>query len=158
MYKEEFLDNFLAYQNFLYHIALNCMKNHMDAEDAVQEAFIRAWSYCGYLEKEESLPTWLMRIVINECNNIFRKRKRARELFIGDGLFQNFSVPIGENQVIRMDLRAAIDSLDDRYRIPIQMTLLYGLSSEETASRLHMTRSAVSGMVRRGKERLRTAM
>jgi hypothetical protein len=50
------------------------MKNNMDAEDVLQEAFIKAWNNCEYLEKDESLPAWLTRIVINECNNIFRNR------------------------------------------------------------------------------------
>lgn len=158
MYKEDFLDIFLTYRNFFYHKAFSCMKNQMDAEDAIQEAFIKAWNNCEYLEREESLPTWLMRIVINECNNIFRKRRRTKEIFVGNDHFQNFVVPNWENHVIRMDFREALNALEDRYRIPIQMIFFYGFTSEETAARLHMTRCAVSGMVRRGKERLRAAM
>ncbi len=158
MYKEEFLDFFLTYRNFFYYKALSRMKNQMDAEDALKEAFIRAWNNCEYLENEDSLPIWLMRIVINECNNIYRKRRRIKEIFVGNDHFQNFVVSNGENHVIRMDFREVWNTLDERYRIPIQMIFFYGLTSEETAARLHMTRNAVSGMVRRGKERLRSAM
>jgi RNA polymerase sigma-70 factor (ECF subfamily) len=129
----------------------------MDAEDAVQEAFIRAWLYCESLDKEDAFSPWLTRILVNECNNILRHKKRAPEVFIGDDRICLYATS-EDAHIIKMDFLSALKNLDNRYRIPIQMSLLYGLSSEETAARLHMTRSAVSGMVRRGKERLRASM
>jgi RNA polymerase sigma-70 factor (ECF subfamily) len=129
----------------------------MDAEDAVQEAFIRAWLYCENLDNEDAFSPWLTRILVNECNNILRLKKRTPEVFIGDDRICLYAAP-EEANICRMDFISALQHLDDRYRIPIQMSLLYGFSSEETAELLHMTRSAVSGMIRRGKERLRAAM
>jgi RNA polymerase sigma-70 factor (ECF subfamily) len=129
----------------------------MDAEDAVQEAFIRAWLYCENLDKEDALSSWLTRILVNECNNILRHKNRTPEVCIGDDRICLYAAP-EEANICKMDFLSALQNLDNRYRIPIQMSLLYGLSSEETAARLHMTRSAVSGMIRRGKERLRAAM
>jgi RNA polymerase sigma-70 factor (ECF subfamily) len=130
----------------------------MDAEDAVQETFIRAWMYCEGLKKGDAFAPWLTRILINECNNIQRKRRRNRELYIGDNLFR-LSSNIQEDRIhFIIDLCQALHHLESRYRIPIQMIFLYGFTTEETAFRLNRTRSAVSGMVRRGKEKLRAAM
>lgn len=157
MYKEEFPEIYLAYQSFLYRKALNYMKNHMDAEDALQETFIRAWYYCEGLKSDVSFAPWLMKILVNECNNILRKRKRAPEVYIGDEILRIHDAS-NDKYLIEMYFHDALSALDARYRIPIQMTLLYGLSTEETASMLHMTRSALSGMIRRGKEKMRAAM
>jgi RNA polymerase sigma-70 factor (ECF subfamily) len=157
MCKEELCGYFPKYKTYLYRLAYARLHNWMDTEDAVQAAFIRAWMYCECLEKEASFPTWLMRILVNECNNILRKKKRTSEVYMEDELLRLPSAP-DDMHIIKMDLFAALDTLEDRYRIPIQMIFFYGFTSEETAARLHMTRSAVSGMVRRGKERLRAAM
>jgi RNA polymerase sigma-70 factor (ECF subfamily) len=157
MYKEEFPEIFLTYQRFLYRKALGYMKNQMDAEDAMQETFIRAWHYCEGLKSDVSFAPWLIRILVNECNNILRKKKQTPEVYIGDAILCMHAAS-NDIYLTDMDFHEALSALDTRYRIPIQLTLLYGLSTEETASRLHMTRSALSGMVRRGKEKMRTAM
>jgi RNA polymerase sigma factor (sigma-70 family) len=65
---------------------------------------------------------------------------------------------VEERAVLRMDLSNAFGSLEEKYRTPIVMLFLHGFSSEETAKRLNVTRSSVSGMIRRGKEKLREAM
>jgi len=145
---------FLKYEPYLYHLAGTRLLIRMDAEDAVQTTFILAWIHCECLIKEESFAPWLARILINECNNILRKKKRTPEVYIGDDILRLASPP-DDMHIITLDLWAAFDTLEDHYRIPIQMIFLYGLTSQETAAKLHMTRSAVSGMVRRGKEKLR---
>ncbi len=158
MYKEALCKHLPEYQTHLYRLAFARLRNRTDAEDAVQEALVRAWIYCEDLAKEDAFASWLKRILVNECNNILRKKKRTHEICVGNAPFLVFSALCEEKVVFRMDFCAALNALDDCYRIPIQMIFLHGFTSEETAARLHMTRSAVSGMVRRGKERLRAAV
>lgn len=158
MQRQVLADRFLAYQTFLYRLAYSHLQNRMDAEDAVQSAFMRAWVYCDTIQNDNVIFTWLSRILINECYNIQRKQQHRHEIFIGDS-FQHLSIGYQEDRILfRIDFHQALCDLEDRYRIPIQMIFFYGLTSEETAARLHKTRSAVSGMVRRGKDRLRAAM
>ncbi len=59
---------------YMYRLAYTRLHNKMDAEDAVQSAFLQAVRSCENLEKEESFLPWLIRIVLNECNNIRRKK------------------------------------------------------------------------------------
>jgi len=157
MEKEELLVRFCRYESYLCYLARNRLDNWMDAEDAVQTTFVRGWIHCECLKKEDSFTPWLTRILVNECNNILRKKKRTPEVYIGEDMLCLPSVS-DDMHIIKIDLYAALEALEDSYRIPIQMIFFHGLTSEETAERLHMTRSAVSGMVRRGKERLRAAM
>jgi RNA polymerase sigma-70 factor (ECF subfamily) len=157
MRKADLCRYFTEHQTYLYRLACTHLYNRMDAEDAVQEAFIRAWLYCESLNKEDAFSSWLNRILINECNNILRHKKHAAEEFIGDDRICLYAAP-DEAHITNMDFLDALKNLDDRYRIPIEMIFFQGLTSVEAAVKLHMTRSALSGMVRRGKEKLRAAI
>lgn len=143
---------------YMYRLAYTRLHNRMDAEDAVQSAFLQALRFCENLEKDESFLPWLIRIVLNECNNIRRKRIRRPEELADEKLERMPAPGVEERAVLRMDLSSAFSSLEARYRIPIVMLYLLGFSSEETAKKLNITRSSVSGMIRRGKEKLREAM
>ena len=143
---------------YMYRLAYTRLHNRMDAEDAVQSAFLQALRFCENLEKDESFLPWLIRIVLNECNNIRRKRIRRPEELADEKLERMPAPGVEERAVLRMDLSSAFGALEARYRIPIVMLYLLGFSSEETAKKLNITRSSVSGMIRRGKEKLREAM
>ena len=149
---------YLKHRLYMYRLAYTRLHNKMDAEDAVQSAFLQALRFCENLEKDESFLPWLIRIVLNECNNIRRKKLRRPEE-LADEMLERMPTPgVEERAVLRMDLSNAFSALESRYRIPIVMLYLLGFSSEETAKKLNVTRSSVSGMIRRGKEKLREAM
>ena len=158
MQKEAIDGCYQKHQKYMYRLAYLKLNNKMDAEDAVQTAFLQALRYCESLEKDESFLPWLIRIVLNECNTIRRKRLRRKEEFCDEQLTQVPVAGVEERAVLRMDLGSAFASLENRYREPLAMLYLLGYSSEDIAKRMNMTRCAVSGMVRRGKERLRAAM
>ena len=59
----------------LYQMALGITGNHQDAEDAWQNALLRAWKSIGRVKDTEALRTWISGIVVNECRRILRSRK-----------------------------------------------------------------------------------
>ncbi len=158
MQKETLGRCYVKHRLYMYRLAYARLHNRMDAEDAVQSAFLRAVRFCERLEKDDSFLPWLIRIVLNECNNIRRIRLRRPEELADEKLAIMPAPGVEERAVLRMDLSNAFASLEDRYRTPIVMLCLLGFTSEETAKHLHVTRSSVSGMVRRGREKLRAAM
>jgi RNA polymerase sigma-70 factor (ECF subfamily) len=149
---------YVKHQLYMYRLAYTRLHNKMDAEDAVQSAFLQAVKSCESLEKDESFLPWLIRIVLNECNNIRRKKMRRPEELADEQLDRMPTPGVEERAVLHMDLSNAFGLLEEKYRTPIVMLFLHGFSSEETAKRLNVTRSSVSGMIRRGKEKLREAM
>ena len=149
---------FVKHRLYMYRLAYTRLHNKMDAEDAVQSAFLQAVRFCESLEKDEAFLPWLIRIVLNECNNIRRVRMRRPEELADEKLERTPIPGVEERAVLRLDLSKAFGNLEEKYRTPIVMLFLLGLSSEETARRLNVTRSSVSGMIRRGKEKLREAM
>lgn len=65
-------DNKLA----LYKVAKRILENDEDVKDAIQETIIKAYNGIFYLKKNEYFRTWIIKILINECNRIFNEKKR----------------------------------------------------------------------------------
>ena len=76
MDKETFATLVIKQQRQLYRIAVSYTGSSADAEDAMQEALLRAWNRRNTLRDVAYFSTWLNRILINECKTLLRKRKR----------------------------------------------------------------------------------
>ena len=65
------------YKMDLYKVAKACLKNEEDVADVMQETTLSAWEHISELKKAAYFKTWLTRILINNCNNVLRERKRC---------------------------------------------------------------------------------
>ena len=75
----EYTSRVRAIETKLYRCAKCILKNDTDAADAVQEALLSAWRNLSSLRNEDYFETWLIRIVINECKRLIKKRDLLRE-------------------------------------------------------------------------------
>ncbi len=74
--------SFLFEQNLtdMYKVAKAILKTDEDVEDALQETALICWQKIGQLEKNRYFKTWMIRILINECNSILRERKTVLKM------------------------------------------------------------------------------
>ena len=77
MTKDVFIKEVRDAEAMLYHISKSILKNDSDCGDAVQETILKAYEKLPTLKKEKYFRTWITKILINECNGIFRKRKNV---------------------------------------------------------------------------------
>ena len=118
MDKQTFTELVRQNERRLYCVAMSYTGNAPDAADAVQEALLRAWARRGTLREERLFSTWLMRIVINECKTLLRKRRRMIPL---EQLpEQAFQMPADADG----NLYAALFSLPEKYRVPLVLSAL----------------------------------
>lgn len=75
--KEAFSRLMLKHNDAMYRIASSMLHNKQDIEDAYQNTIIKCYKSITYLRAEEYFKTWLIRILINECNNILKVHKRV---------------------------------------------------------------------------------
>ena len=75
--KEQYFNEAAKYKKALLKIAYLKMGNHFDAEDAVEEAVLHAYGKIENLRNREMLYPWLKRIVLNHCNDLFRKSSKS---------------------------------------------------------------------------------
>ena len=80
MNKARFNDAARRYQNMVYRTALHALGSPQDAEDAVQEVFLRLFQYRGTFESEEHLRRWLLRVTVNYCRDVLKSPWRKRRV------------------------------------------------------------------------------
>ena len=133
-------------QNLRRYAEYHCNIN--DAEDAVQEGLILASRRIRDLRVVESFTSWMFRIVKRECNRM----KRGLRMLTGDAITEDIMPCCSFEPVeLRQDVAAALASLPAHYRQVILLRDLEGLSIEELAGQLGLTREATKSRLHRAR-------
>lgn len=146
MEKSYYVSQIEAHSDMLYRVALTILRNDEDCKDALQEAALKAWEKRHTLRDKERFTTWLTRILINECRNIQRKRRRIvlMESLPESAVFQ-------EDRTLMM----VLETLPETYRISLVLRYSEGMSDNEIASVLRLPASTVRGRIHRAKKQLK---
>lgn len=149
MQKVDFTARVLGCERRLYRIARTILRSDADCEDAIQEALLRAWSRLGTLREEAYFETWLIRILINECRTLMRRRQS-----IEVELSEDIAQPDSQERA----LLAALLKLPEKHRIPLELHCIEGYSVKETAQLLHLPEGTVKWRLSRGRTLLKTEL
>ncbi|SDA66333.1 RNA polymerase sigma factor [Mesorhizobium qingshengii] len=154
-----------AHNQRLYRIARGVVRNDSEAEDIVQEAYVRAFASLGTFRGDSSLATWLSRIVINEA--LGRLRKRRRTVAMPEPQAEIIQFPLNpsddpertmaQRQILKL-VEQATDSLPDVYRTVFVARVIEGLSIEETADLLGVRPETVKTRLHRARALVRKAL
>ena len=168
---DAFVELSKRHANRVFQATYRVTRNRQDAEDALQDAFLNAFTHIKNFEGRSSFSTWLTRIAINSALMILRKKRNCCEIPIdgGDGCVGNFATweprsPMDdpESHYVRGErhklLRKAIHQLPPVYRDLIQLRQAREGSVREIAQSLGITVSAVKSRMSRAKRALRTSM
>lgn len=166
---EAFAQLYAIYSPRLYRTIVAITKNAEDAQDALQETFLRAHLRVRAFEGRSSIYSWLSRIAINSALMILRKRRAHPEVLFdpqpGDRSETIFFEPKdpGPDPEEAFDLRQrqirtlrAIQKLDPKLRAPIRMQMAHGLSLGEISKVLNTSEAAVKSRLHRARQRLST--
>lgn len=154
------------YNQRLYRIARVILRNPEEAEDVVQEAYVRAYTHLDQFAGAAKFSTWLTKIAIHEALARLHKRSRMREADstkdIGkSGGMENLKSTIHspeeqifEKQVLEL-LEAAVEALPDNLRSVFVMREIEEMSTAETAECLGLSEAAVKIRLHRARKVLR---
>ena len=145
------------YKDMLYNVSFRIIKNEYDAQDAVHDAFIKAFQKISKLENDLNLGPWLKRIVVNCSLDFLRKKKKLSWLHDANDLPETEDVQDAyeEKSLKFEDVKKAIDNLKDKYRIIIVLYLIEDYSHKEIAQQLGLKESTVRNQYIRGKRLLK---
>jgi RNA polymerase sigma-70 factor, ECF subfamily len=159
------------YERRVFRLAQNITRNNEDAEDVVQNAFVKVFQNLPGFRGESSFYTWLVRITVNEALMKIRRRPGHKEIAIDESKETDDScVPLEiedwgpdpeqrySEQELQQILASTINELQPGYRTVFQLRDVDGLSTEETAQALALTSSAVKTRLRRARMTLRNAL
>ncbi len=157
----------------LYRAAWGILKNHADAEDAVQNTYLKAFRAIGEFQARSSLSTWLTRIAINEALSRKREAERWWSRLAADCVINidhcrerlmrgsiHLSQPDAElaREQIRKLLQQAIARLPERFRIVFVLRDVEEMSVQEVSEVLQIPAATVKTRLHRARKRLQEAL
>ena len=162
-----FEDLVLAYQDKIYNLCRYMLGNAHDAEDAAQDAFLKAYQALPKFQPKASLYTWLYRIATNTC--IDYKRKPIFESLFGDSgegekLIHDRASDapspekLYQSKQIDEALRESLEKLSPKLRAIIILKEIEELSYEEIADALEISMGTVKSRIARAREELQKLM
>jgi RNA polymerase sigma-70 factor (ECF subfamily) len=140
----------------LYRVARSVLRDTHEAEDVVQEAYVRAFTHAARFEGRSSVATWLSRIAFHEALRRRRRGLRERTTPHAGGELRGAT---GEECMAGLNehdprLDAALDALPAGIRTVVVLRLVQGLSTRETAECTRLSEANVKVMLHRGKHLL----
>src|SRR5437763_16265964 len=141
-----FADQAMEHMPSLYSAALRMTRNPADAEDLVQETFLRAYRGFGGFQAGTNLKAWMYRILTNTFINSYRKKRREPQTvledelpdwYLYDRLGGDGAVASAESTVLESipdeEVQAALDSLPEAFRMAVWLADVEGFSYREMA-------------------------
>jgi len=156
------------YSPLIYRLGLKMLNNPQDAEDILQETFIKTYKHIGKFDGRSSISTWLYRIATNEALMSLRKKRPETVSFDVPSTYE--TEPQEPLQIVdwcclpeeefltaegRMRLDEAAEQLPDSLRVVFVLRDIEGLSTRETAEVLDISEMAVKTRLSRARLRLR---
>jgi RNA polymerase sigma-70 factor, ECF subfamily len=166
--RKAFAELVRRYENKIFRLGLHITQNREDAEDVLQETFLKAYEHLDQFQGNSKFYTWIVRIAVNQALMKLRKRKSDKSVSLDE------SIDTGEDTVAReiaaweespeqrysreeigKILSSAVDSLTDPYRAVFVLRDIEDLSTEETAEALGLSIPAVKSRLLRARLQLR---
>jgi RNA polymerase sigma-70 factor (ECF subfamily) len=139
-------------------LAFNMLGNVADAEDAVQEAFLRAYRARGEFREGAALYTWVTRILINTCYDVGRRRATRRDDTSTD-VDVPLEVPVpAVDHPLRLTLERAIRDLSPIYRDVFLLCEVEGFTHREVAAVLAIPEGTSKARLFEARRQLRTTI
>ena len=155
----------------LYNTALRMTRNPQDAEDLVQETYLKAYKYYDKFTEGTNFKAWLFRILKNTFINNYRKRQQEppqnafdeiEDVFESQVSSEAGSIPNPEEDalenVLDEDVQRALDALPDEYRMVVVLADLEDFSYQEIAEILEIPVGTVMSRLYRARRRLESEM
>jgi RNA polymerase sigma-70 factor (ECF subfamily) len=150
------------YRELAFRVAWLVARDRNEAEDAMQEAFVKAYHAMGRFRPGAPFKPWLMQIVANEARNRVRasRRREALRIKVGSVAASGDAAPSPEAAALAHDdaqaLLRALDELRDEDRLVVSYRYLFELSEAETADALGLPAGTVKSRLSRALVKLRT--
>ncbi len=141
-----------------YRIALAILGDVHDAQDAVHDAFVRAWRSSASLRDESRFDAWFGRILVNTCRNRLRSRSRVHVTNLGPELDPPSDGDAFAVMNDRDQLRRAFETLDPDHRIVVALRFQADLQIDDIAVRLGVPAGTVKSRLHHAMRRLREVL
>lgn len=163
----------LPFMDSLYSTAYRMSRNRQDAEDLLQETYLRAYKYYDKFQEGTNFKAWLFKILKNTFINRYRKRQRQPLKNSFDEIEGSFESKLLESPLtargatpeeelmvdaLDQDVQQALEALPEDYRTAVELADLQGLSYREIADQLGIPLGTVMSRLYRGRRKLEAVL
>ena len=172
--RARFADQAMQYMGSLYSAALRMPRNPSDAEDLVQETYLKAYRAFGTFQEGTNLKSWLYKILTNTFINSYRAKRRrptetelddVEDLYLYRRLGGNQATSLGRSaedlvldRFTESDVKTAVESLPEAFRLAVLLADVEGFSYKEIAEILEVPIGTVMSRLHRGRRALEKAL
>ena len=147
--KEAFVKLVGNYQVSMYKTAIAILQNDEDAADAIQETILKCYEKLSTLKKDSYFKTWMIRILINNCNEMLRHKGRVfPTMEMEEGIFE-------ESGYVDCEWKEILASLEEKYQVVMLLYYSKSLSVKEIAALLEISQNTVLTRLSRARKQLR---
>jgi len=150
------------YERRVMNIAMRILGCHDDAHDAAQEVFLRVFRYLHRLDLEKPIEPWLMRMTVNVCRDLGRKKLQHPSTSLENAPSESMTTSSTDNPYVglaeeqqRQMLWKALACLSENERVAIVLRDVEGLSTAEVAAILESPEVTVRSRISRGRLKLK---
>ena len=159
------------YKRMVYRLAVQITKNHADADDVMQETFIKVYRSIRTFRRDAAFETWLYRIAVNEALNFVKRRERRRECTLETTIEAEYEATAryraqlandpqtqAEKAELRQYVTEAVNNLPLKHRTVVILHEFEGLTHAEIASILNCSEGTVRSRLHYARKKLRTLL
>jgi len=160
------------HQSRVYRLAQRLLRDRLEAEDATQEVFLKAYIHAGEFRPTATVAAWLNRITANHCLNRLRSRSPLQKISLDapwpssaaqeplEILAADSPTPLQclEEHELALRLQAALDRLTENQRQAVILKRFGDFSYQEIAEMLGLSPDAVDGLIKRARNNLKKAL
>jgi RNA polymerase sigma-70 factor, ECF subfamily len=168
----EFQEIALVHADELYATALRLTKNERDAEDLLQDTFLKAFTFFHRFQKDTNCRAWLFKILTNTFINSYRRKTKEREILgaddlrpVEDKLYDTARIKLRSNperrlwhKIISRDVREALEDLPLEFRMVVVLADLQGFAYKDIAVILGCPVGTVMSRLFRGRKLMRSQL
>ncbi|MCI8485685.1 MAG: sigma-70 family RNA polymerase sigma factor [Clostridia bacterium] len=147
--KESFSKLIVIIQKDLYKFAMLRLKNEDNVQDAIQNTILNAYLNIDQLRNTKYFKSWITRILINECNRIYRNSKKDEQLI------EKYSTTTVEYTSKTLDFDSITEILDDSKKKIFELYYKEELTVKEISKKLNMSENTIKSELSRGRQKIR---
>ena len=138
------------YRDTVFRVALNYLGNPYDADDIVQEVFLKLYTRNKHFESDNHARYWLIRVAVNSCKDVLKSSWKNKNVFL-----EEVEVPVKFEHPDQEDLYKAVMGLPEKYRIVLYLYYYEDYKIKEIAKLLKMNVSSVTTRLSRARTQLK---
>lgn len=151
--EEAFIKVVDEYMIPIYKIARSRLKNEENIGDAIQETILAAFSNIKKLKEPRYFKTWIIKILINKCNDIIRDNK---VLYVDDyNLLEDNSLTYSESSDEKLDFEGVLNKLTYEYRLVVVMYYVNRFTIKEISETLNEKEGTIKSRLSRARQQLK---